>query len=145
MTSFAFQNDILDGAATNLGLLGCSQSSSQQEIVFTDDSEFSFSHGEGHLSKNSRRLASPQTSLKSCHLDVIDQRNISAPDDTYSYEATGKGVNIYFFNCCGSRLTHQDFGGRASCGFDAGILGFGIFGSNCSPSNNQTTAMMVRL
>ena len=139
MTSFAFQNDILDGAATDLGPICYSQPSSQQEIEFKDDSSFGFGHGEGHPPQNSRRLASPQTSLKSCHLDVIDQRNISAPDDT------GKGVNIYFFNCCGSRLTHQDFGGRASCGFDAGILGFGIFGSNCSPSNNQTTAMMVRL
>jgi len=58
-------------------------------------------------------------------LDRVDQRS-STLDGAYSYNATGKGVTVYVVDT-GIRYTHNDFGGRASLGFDA----FGADGSDC--------------
>jgi PKD repeat protein len=50
-------------------------------------------------------------------LDRSDQR--SRPlDNSYNYGATGAGVTVYILDT-GIRTTHQDFGGRASGGYDA--------------------------
>ena len=48
-------------------------------------------------------------------LDRIDAR--SGLDGTYTYSATGQGVNVYIIDT-GIRPTHNDFGSRASTGFD---------------------------
>ncbi|HEX5596152.1 MAG TPA: S8 family peptidase, partial [Micromonosporaceae bacterium] len=50
-------------------------------------------------------------------LDRIDQRNRPL-DGTYSYVSTGSGVNVYIIDT-GIRTSHNDFGGRASHGYDA--------------------------
>ncbi|WP_224249512.1 Ig-like domain-containing protein [Hyalangium gracile] len=48
-------------------------------------------------------------------LDRIDQR-AQPLNDEYRYTATGSGVHVYVLDS-GVRLTHSDFGGRASEGF----------------------------
>lgn len=50
-------------------------------------------------------------------LDRIDQRNLPL-NSTYSYSATGSGVNAYIIDT-GIRRTHTEFGSRAFVGFDA--------------------------
>jgi subtilisin family serine protease len=50
-------------------------------------------------------------------LDRIDQRSLPL-STTYTYTSTGSGVKAYIIDT-GIRITHQDFGGRASYGYDA--------------------------
>lgn len=50
-------------------------------------------------------------------LDRIDQRNLPL-NGTYTYTATGAGVNAYIIDT-GIRTSHSDFGGRARVGYDA--------------------------
>ena len=49
-------------------------------------------------------------------LDRTDQRALPL-DQTYSYNATGAGVNAYIIDT-GINISHSDFGGRASYGYD---------------------------
>ena len=49
-------------------------------------------------------------------LDRIDQRDLPL-DDTYEYDADGTGVNVYVIDT-GIRISHNDFEGRASYGYD---------------------------
>jgi subtilisin family serine protease len=50
-------------------------------------------------------------------LDRIDQRALPL-SGTFSYTNTGSGVKAYIIDT-GIRLTHSDFGGRATSGYDA--------------------------
>ena len=50
-------------------------------------------------------------------LDRIDQADLPV-DGSYHYESTGAGVRVYVIDT-GIRTTHQEFGGRATVGFDA--------------------------
>jgi subtilisin family serine protease len=49
-------------------------------------------------------------------LDRIDQRNLPL-NNSYVYTQTGAGVTAYILDT-GVRLTHADYGGRASSGYD---------------------------
>lgn len=49
-------------------------------------------------------------------LDRVDAR--SGLDSSYTYNATGSGVNAYIIDT-GIRFSHNDFGGRAVSGYDA--------------------------
>ncbi|MFJ8544445.1 S8 family serine peptidase [Streptomyces sp. NPDC093586] len=49
-------------------------------------------------------------------LDRVDQRSLPL-STTYSYARTGSGVTAYIIDS-GIRISHQDFGGRASYGYD---------------------------
>jgi PKD repeat protein len=61
-------------------------------------------------------------------LDRLDQRDLPL-STTYSYAASGNGVNVYIIDT-GIRTTHTEFGGRASSAFDA--VGDGNGGTDCS-------------
>jgi subtilisin family serine protease len=59
-----------------------------------------------------------QTNPPSWGLDRIDQRNLPR-DSSYTYpDSAGQGVTAYIIDT-GVRITHSDFGGRASYGYDA--------------------------
>jgi subtilisin family serine protease len=62
------------------------------------------------------RIADTQTPA-TWGLDRIDQRDLPL-NNTYTYNATGVGVNAYIIDT-GIRKTHTQFGGRAVDGFDA--------------------------
>ncbi|GAB3436565.1 S8 family peptidase [Flindersiella endophytica] len=50
-------------------------------------------------------------------IDRLDQRALPL-SDSYTYTSTGEGVTAYIIDT-GIRTSHQDFGGRATSGFDA--------------------------
>jgi subtilisin family serine protease len=50
-------------------------------------------------------------------IDRTDQRDLPL-STSYTYNATGSGVTVYIIDT-GIRTTHEEFGGRASVGFDA--------------------------
>lgn len=60
-------------------------------------------------------------------LDRIDQRNLPL-DSTYTYDATGAGVDAYIIDT-GIRISHQEFGGRARVGTDT--VNDGQNGNDC--------------
>lgn len=61
-------------------------------------------------------------------LDRIDQRDMPL-DGNYNYNVTGSGVTAYIIDT-GIRITHAQFGGRASVGYDA--VGDGQNGNDCN-------------
>ncbi|MFE0704760.1 S8 family serine peptidase [Streptomyces sp. NPDC058872] len=64
------------------------------------------------------RVSGTQPSPPSWGLDRIDQQKLPL-DQTYRYpDSAGAGVTAYIIDT-GVRITHQDFGGRASYGYDA--------------------------
>ncbi|MCC3651075.1 S8 family peptidase [Streptomyces sp. S07_1.15] len=64
------------------------------------------------------RITGSQANPPSWGLDRIDQTSRSR-DGVYSYpDSAGEGVTVYVIDT-GVRVTHQDFGGRASLGYDA--------------------------
>lgn len=62
------------------------------------------------------------------NLDRIDQRSLPL-DSQYSYNSTGAGVHAYIIDT-GVRISHSDFGGRASVAYDN--IGDGVNGLDCN-------------
>ncbi|MDZ7719406.1 MAG: PKD domain-containing protein [Balneolaceae bacterium] len=58
-------------------------------------------------------------------LDRSDQRNLPL-DDVYNYSSTGENITVYIADT-GINYSHEDFGGRATLGYDA----FGGDGEDC--------------
>ena len=63
------------------------------------------------------RISDTQTNPPSYGLDRIDQRNRPL-NQAYTYTTNAANVHAYIIDT-GIRVTHQDFGGRASSGHDA--------------------------
>jgi subtilisin family serine protease len=63
------------------------------------------------------RISDTQNNPPSYGLDRIDQRNRPV-NAAYTYNTTASNVRAYIIDT-GVRTSHQDFGGRASSGFDA--------------------------
>ena len=61
-------------------------------------------------------------------IDRVDQRNLPL-SGTYTYTNTGTGVTAYIIDT-GINTTHNEFGGRASVGYDA--IGDGRNGIDCN-------------
>jgi subtilisin family serine protease len=62
------------------------------------------------------------------NLDRVDQRSLPW-DSMYNYASTGTGVHVYILDT-GIRVTHSDFGGRASVAYDN--IGDGQNGNDCN-------------
>lgn len=89
------------------------------------------------LSRNDRVLFVEEDSIISVsstqpnagwNLDRVDQRNLPL-DSNYSYTQNGLGAHVYIIDT-GIRITHQEFGGRATVAFDA--LNDGQNGIDCN-------------
>ncbi|MGA4730721.1 S8 family peptidase [Micromonospora taraxaci] len=62
-------------------------------------------------------ISGTQTNPPSWGLDRIDQRNLPL-DSSYTYPNTASNVHAYIIDT-GIRFSHNDFGGRATSGYDA--------------------------
>jgi hypothetical protein len=63
------------------------------------------------------RISATQSPTPSWGLDRIDQRNLPL-DNSYTYPTVAANVHAYVLDT-GIRFSHNDFGGRATSGFDA--------------------------
>jgi subtilisin family serine protease len=92
--------------------------------------------GGGKGGKGGKTTATPpvdsgvtvQTSVPSWGLDRVDQTLIPM-DGNYAYDATGAGVNVYIIDS-GIRITHSEFGGRATADYSIIDDGYGAIGCN---------------
>jgi subtilisin family serine protease len=81
------------------------------------DPAVAFLHQDLHMSyQDTFKQGPPNAPVPSWGLDRLDA-TLPAYDDSFSLVATGAGVRIYVIDS-GIRITHQDFYGRASYGWD---------------------------
>jgi subtilisin family serine protease len=72
------------------------------------------------------------------HLDRIDQRDLPL-DNAYTYDGGGAAVHAYVLDT-GIRVTHTDFGGRASVGDDE--IGGGVNGLDCNGHGTHVAGIL---
>ena len=88
------------------------QMSEEQALALSDDPRVRFVEEDSVMTATATQANPP-----SWGLDRVGQRDLPL-NHSYSFTATGSGVNVYIIDT-GIRRTHTQFGGRARVGFDA--------------------------
>jgi subtilisin family serine protease len=114
----------LKGFAAEMSEAAAERLSQDPRVEFVE--EDSLMSGDAHTSQNSAPWG----------LDRIDQRNLPL-NNIYSYSGSGFGVNAYIIDS-GIRVTHQEFGGRASSVHDY----VGKDGNDCNGHGTHVAATL---
>jgi len=95
----------------------------EEAIALSDDPRVAFVEEDSVM-----EIVTTQSPVPSWGLDRVDQAALPL-SNSYTFTTTGSGVNAYIIDT-GIRITHQQFGGRASVAFDA--IGDGRNGIDCN-------------
>ena len=96
--------------------------SEEDAITLSDDPRVAYVEEDGEM-----EIVVTQSPTGSWGIDRIDEAALPL-SNSYTYTTTGSGVNVYVIDT-GIRVSHNQFGGRASVAFDA--VGDGRNGIDC--------------
>ena len=106
--------------------------SEEQAVALSNDSRVKLVEPDRAITLSSQQTNAPW------HLDRIDQRALPW-DTTYNYSSSGAGVHVYILDT-GIRVTHQEFGGRASVAND--FVGDGQNGNDCNGHGTHVAGIL---
>jgi subtilisin family serine protease len=106
--------------------------SEEQAVALSNDSRVKLVEPDRAITLSSQQTNAPW------HLDRIDQRALPW-DTTYNYSSSGAGVHVYILDT-GIRVTHQEFGGRASVAND--FVGDGQNGNDCNGHGTHVAGLV---